>query len=275
MRQQLRLTLQSLKGILTKQILGKYVNALLVKSINGLFAVDPEDYGVGWELRKNGRYGAAEIDKLKRYIDQNSRVLIVGAHIGTLAIPISKLCNEVVAIEANPITYNLLKINISLNDLPNCHAINVAASDKEEDIEFLLSRANSGGSKRVPRVKKYMYYYDNPEKIIVHAVSLDEYLEDKNFDVVIMDIEGSEYFALKGMTTILGSSKVLVVEFLPHHLKNVAGVTVEQFLSILPPYQTLTIPSRELQVYSTQFLSILSDMYDRELGDEGIIFERA
>ena len=120
-----------------------------------------------------------------------------------------------------------------------------------------------------------MYYYDNPEKIIVHAVPLDEYLEDKKFDVIIMNIEGSEYFALKGMTTILGSAKVLAVEFLPHHLKNVAGVTVEQFLSIMPPYQTLTIPSRELQVDSTQFLSTLSDMYDRELGDEGIIFEMA
>ena len=115
MRQQLRLAIQSLIGMLNKLILGKHVNALLVKSTNGLFAVDPEDYGVGWELRKNGRYGAAEIDRLKGYIDKNSRVLIVGAHIGTLAIPISKLCNEVVAIEANPITYNLLQINISLN----------------------------------------------------------------------------------------------------------------------------------------------------------------
>ncbi|MGH7427267.1 MAG: hypothetical protein ACREJ4_02740, partial [Candidatus Methylomirabilaceae bacterium] len=62
-----------------------------------------------------------------------------------------------------------------------------------------------------------------------------------------MDIEGSEYFALQGMQKILAHARVLVVEFLPHHLKNVSGVTVEQFLSVIPPhFRTLTIPSKGL-----------------------------
>jgi hypothetical protein len=90
-----------------------------------------------------------------------------------------------------------------------------------------------------------------------------------------MDIEGSEYFALKGMRMILENSKVLVVEFLPRRLRDVSGVTVEQFLSVMPNYQSLTIPSMGVKVDSTRFLSTLSDMYDRELGDEGIIFENA
>lgn len=275
MKQKLALVIQSLIGAFTKKILGSRVYALIVKSDNGLFAVDPEDYGIRRKLRTNAKYGLGEIEALKPHITSDSRVLNVGAHIGTLAIPISKLCKDVVAIEANPATYDLLMINIALNSAFNCQAINIAASDKDENIKFLLNRANSGGSKRVPKTKEFMYYYDNPEKISVKAVSLDKFLEEKDFDIVVMDIEGSEYFALQGMQEILSKCKLLIVEFLPHHLKNVSGVTVEQFLSVIEPhFSRLTIPSKRLVLGTSEFVSHLNKMYNLEQGDEGIIFEK-
>lgn len=257
-------------------MLGPHVWALIIKSENGLFAVDPEDHGVGRKLRIYGRYGCDELKRLKSYITLDSRVLIVGAHIGTLAIPISKLCKEVFAIEANPITYNLLTLNITLNSAFNCRAINVAASDKSENINFLLSRVNSGGSKRVPKIHNLIYYYDNPEKISIKAVSLDQYLKDQNiFDIIVMDIEGSEWYALRGMQNILSKCKLLVIEFLPHHLKNVSGVTVEQFLSLIAPhFSKLTIPSKQIILDSSDFVRFLNEMYDLDQGDDGIIFEK-
>lgn len=275
MKLKLKLVIRSLLGACIKKILGPYVYALITKSDNGLFAIDPEDYGIGKELRMTGRCGSDEIEGLKPHIASDSRVLIVGAHVGTLAIPISKLCKDVVAIEANPVTYDLLKINIALNSASNCQAINIAASDKDENIEFLLGRANSGGSKRVPKIKKFVYYYDNPKKISVKAVSLDKYLEEKDFDIVVMDIEGSEYFALQGMQEILSKCKLLVVEFLPHHLKNISSVTVEQFLSVIAPhFSKLTIPSKRVVLGASEFVSHLTEMYNLKQGDEGIIFEK-
>lgn len=230
---------------------------------------------IGGELRWTGHYGLDEIERIKPKLTSDSRVLIVGAHIGTLAIPLSRHCREVVAVEANPVTYELLTLNVSLNCASNIQAINIAASDKEEGIEFLLSRENSGGSKRVPKNKEIMYYYDNPEQITVQAVSLDAYLDEKGFDVIVMDIEGSEFFALKGMQEILSRCKVLVVEFLPHHLKNVSGVSVEQFLSVIEPhFSRLTIPSKQLVLDRSAFLSHLKEMYNLEQGDDGIIFEK-
>jgi FkbM family methyltransferase len=77
-----------------------------------------------------------------------------------LAIPLSRCAREVIAVEANPVTYDLSKMNSSLNSATNIQAINDAASDKEEDIEFLFNRDNSGGSKRVPKVKKHIYQKD-------------------------------------------------------------------------------------------------------------------
>lgn len=275
MKQKFKFFMQSIIGPILKRINGPHVYALITKTDNGLFAVDPEDFGVGRRLRLRGNYGIDEIERLKSHLTPCSRALIVGAHIGALAVPISKLCKDVVAIEANPNTYELLKINITLNAAFNCHAINIAASDKEESIKFLLSRANSGGSKRTPINKKYMYYFDRPEEISVAAFNLDKYLDNKEFDVVVMDIEGSEYFALQGMQEILSKTRLLAVEFLPHHLKNVSGVTVAQFLSVIAPhFSKLTIPSKQKTVEASDFIACLSEMYDCEQGDEGIIFEK-
>lgn len=275
MKLEVLLAIQSWIGAFTKTILGSHAFAVIAKSDSGLFAVDPEDYVVGRQLRMTGKYGLDEIERLKPHIASDSRVLIVGAHVGTLAIPISKLCMDVVAIEANPSTCDLLIINIALNSASNCQAINIAASNKNENIDFLISRANSGGSKRVPKTKKFMYYYDNPEKISVKAVSLDTYLEKKDFDIIVMDIEGSEYFALQGMQEILSKCKLLVVEFVPHHLRNISGVTVEQFLSVIPShFNRLTIPSKKRSLGISEFVSCLTEMYNMEQGDNGIIFEK-
>jgi FkbM family methyltransferase len=276
MKQRLKLAVQYLFGLFIKRINRPYVTALIVKTNNGLFAVDPEDTGVGFKLRVSGQWGVDQIESLKSFLTFESKVLTVGAHIGTLAIPIAKLCKEVVAVETNPKTYELLEKNILLNSAVNCRAINVAASNKEETIRFLLSRSNSGGSKRLPKKKSYIYYYDNSEEISVTAFSLDRYLDNSEFDMVIMDIEGSEYFALQGMQAILSKTKLLVVEFLPHHLKNVSGVTVAQFLSVIAPhFSILTIPTKNITVEPKNFLPVLSDMYNREQEDEGIIFKKS
>ena len=275
MKKRFNLAKKYLISFLNRKFLGKNVKALIVRTENGFFAIDPEDWDLGRVLRKHSGYGSAELERLKRYLDASSRVLVVGAHIGILAIPMSKSCKEVIAVEANPDTFALLETNITLNGATNCRPINVAASNKEEDLEFLLSRANSGGSKRVPKIHHYMYYYDNPKKVTVHAVPLDEYIEESKFDLILMDIEGSEYFALMGMKNILRDANVLVVEFLPHHLKNVSGITVQQFLSVLPAYETLTVPSMGITVDSSMFLSTLNEMVTRGLEDGGIIFEKA
>jgi FkbM family methyltransferase len=264
-----------LLGIITRKVNGPHVVALIVKTDTGLFAVDPEDAVVGRRLRMEGEYGSGEIERLRPQITRDSRVLVVGAHVGTLAIPIAGLCKEVVAVEANPYTYELLTKNIELNSASNCRAVNIAASDKEEDVRFLLNRANSGGSKRVPRTRKYMYYYDKPSEITVKAFSLDDYLDDDQFNVVVMDIEGSEYFALRGMQRILSKCRLLAVEFLPHHLRNVSGVTVDQFLSVIAPhFSRLTIPSTGEVAEAPGFSACLSKMYDLEQGDDAVVFEK-
>ena len=246
---------------------------LTIESKNGIFVTDPADLEVGAKLRTKGEYGTEEIARLSQLIDNNSSILIVGAHIGALAIPLAKQCLQVTAIEANPNNFELLQTNIKLNNLANITAHNIAASTKSETIQFQLNTVNSGGSKRVPVNNHYMYTYDNPKVIDVDAYSLDEYLDHDEFDLVLIDIEGSEYFAMKGMSNILSKTKNLVVEFLPHHITNVAGVELSDFLNNIPKHLTkVTIPSKKSTHPIDVGIITLSQMFDSGQGDDGIIF---
>ncbi|MDF1544552.1 MAG: FkbM family methyltransferase [bacterium] len=270
------LAIKRASAAITKKVVGPRVKGLVVESETGLFVVDPEDeYGVGRKLRKSGRYGVEELKRITPLLTSESRVLIVGAHIGTLAIPASRHCHEVAAIEANPASFALLQMNIDLNRRHNCRPMHIAASDENGVLEFLLNRVNSGGSKRLPKVRKYMYYYDDPEVARVQCARLDDYLDGSKFDVVVMDIEGSEYHALKGMQNLLAGAKVLFVEFVPHHFRYVSDITVEQFLSVIAPhFNRLTIPSKGITVGADEFERILTVMFEQDDEDGDLKFEK-
>lgn len=256
-------------------LLGNQIEGVIARTDQGLFAVDVEDMVVGKSLLKQGRYGDDEIERASKFLTTGSNVLIVGAHIGALAIPLAKRCAHVTAIEANPKTFRLLESNIGLNKAANVTALNVAASDKTETLQFVVSRANSGGSKRMPKTRDNIYFYDSPEVVEVPACSLDELLGARRFDLVIMDIEGSEYFALKGMQKILQDVGALFIEFVPHHLRNVAGVTVDDMLGYISPhFEYLYLPSLSQSKSRPEFLPALQQMYDVDQVDDGLIFSK-
>jgi hypothetical protein len=136
-----------------------------------------------------------------------------------------------------------------------------------------MSRSNTGGSKRVPIVHQPDYFHDNPKVVNVESAPLDDLLPNETFDVVLMDIEGSEHFALQGMQRILASAGVLQVEFLPHHLTYVAAVSVADFMaSISPHFLSMLIPSKGLVLGREQFIPVLTEMFERGEGDAGLIF---
>ena len=246
---------------------------MIAHSENGIMATDPEDLEVGHQLRAFGSFGMNEVERINQFVDENSRVLIVGGHIGSLAIPISKSVKKCTVIEASPKNYELLKMNILLNNCENITAYNLAAGESKGKIQFQMNSVNSGGSKRLPINNKFMYRYDDPEVVEVESETLDSLLEGKNFDLILLDIEGSEYFAMKGMPNLLGNCTTFIVEFLPHHLTNVAGITVDQFLENIPKQmKRLTIPSRNQTVPVEQVGPTLRDMFDKNQGDDGLIF---
>jgi FkbM family methyltransferase len=261
---------------LKRRVMGRHTDALLIRAKNGLLLVDAADQNVGRHLAYEGEYGRQEIDRLRACLSDSDNLLIVGAHIGAIAIPISRHCRSVTAIEANPRSFQLLQMNISINQRENVSAIHIAASDKPEELEFVASTLNSGGSKRMPVVRDPMYFLDSPVVTKVRADCLDKVLKGESFDAVLMDIEGSEYFALRGMQEILSHAKWLFVEFVPHHLRNVSNVTVEEFLRpIRPHFSSVFVPSKKFTGSIDHCREILQAMYERDESEDGVIFSKS
>lgn len=246
---------------------------LLVDTIHGPFAVDPEDASVTMALLQHGRYAENELTLFKELITQDSDVLVVGCHIGAHVVPLARKCKTLVGIEANPNTFKLLKANMLLNECNNVKLYNIAASNKEEKIKFLLNRDNSGGSKRMPHRSYEHYTYDNPEIIEIQAFPSDETLGDIQFDLIIMDIEGSEYFALLGMQNQLAHARALAVEFLPHHISDVANVGINQFVdAILPHFNQMFIDNKDAMISKNNIRSTLVEMFNANEGRDLIFF---
>ncbi|MCU0446178.1 MAG: FkbM family methyltransferase [Microscillaceae bacterium] len=273
MKKRFRLFKLVLFSRIKKFFLGKHASGIFYTSENGLFIAPIEDMEVARQLGEAGGYNMDEIKVLNQFTQPEFTLYVIGSHIGTLLVPLAKLVKQIVAYEANPSTFQFLSANVKLNDLKNVELFNYAVGDKVGEIEFYQNRVNSGGSKIKPKTEKYYYTFDNPYKVVAQLMPLDLHLETNRLvppDMMIMDIEGSEYFALLGMQKALKQCKVLYIEYVPHHLQNVAGVNNEAFLQLLTPhYQKMKIMedviAHTAQEYSqAEFLGVLNTLTQQE-----------
>lgn len=96
------------------------------------------------------------------------------------------------------------------------------------------------------------------------------------YDLILMDIEGSEYFALQGMPRLLSQARHLISEFRPHHFCDVAGVTAEDFIRLVEPhFDQLFIPSKKRRVPREEFHATLGRMFELDESDDGIVFSKS
>ena len=240
----------------------------------GIFCVDPVDKFVAKTLIEEGRYGTLQLEQIKMFCSPSSSVLLLGAHIGAIAVPLSKMVGEMTVFEANPRTFELLRANLKLNDCLNVEAYNLAANDSNEALKFVLNTVNSGGSKRFPVHQDATYFFDAPQIAEVPGVRLDDHLAGRKYDLIFMDIEGSEVFAMRGMPGLMAQAQVVFSEFIPHHLSRVGGVGVEQFIACFEGYQTMIVPSIPRACHGAEIGQVLHEMFAKGQPDDGLIFIR-
>jgi len=234
-------------GKLRRWAIGPYGVAVLNRTENGLLLAPAGDLMVGRRLSFNGRYDPDLLDLLLKRCESTSQVLFVGAHVGALAVPIARKVRRVVAIEANPTTLELLRMNVALNGLKNIEVHGFAAGDRNGEESFLAGQLNSGGSGlQIGERGRWAHGYDPPEKITVQMKSLDDVFPDDCFDLIVMDIEGAEALALRGMANLLKRSHGLLVEVFEDHLRRVAKVSNDEFLSLVAPFydQAVILPEK-------------------------------
>jgi FkbM family methyltransferase len=253
---------------------GPNARAVYAQTNQGDFLVDPVDNHVAKKLLNDGEYGLKEIKLASQFLKKDSNCLVLGGHIGTLVIPLAKLCKKLIVFEANPKSFEFLNKNLRLNNISNVLAYNKAVNHDKNPIKFLISRDNSGGSKRLPVSSGRGYFYDNPDEIMMESVVLDDFMKAKSFDLIFVDIEGSEFFAFKGMQKIFKQSKVLITEFVPHHLKNVSSVSALDFwLTLSPHFNYMYVPkTHKLFKGSKKILEQLEFMFSTNENHDNLVF---
>jgi len=185
------------------------------------------------------RLGAHE-PAITRYLLEHVRLgdgevaFDVGANLGWYSVLLSRLSGpgaQIFAFEPDPESYRLLTRNLAANGAGNVAAFNVALGETPGVAELhrykssnngrhtLLSGNTSGGIVRVP-VDTLRDFWDR------HA------LGDRPIRLLKVDVEGFEYFVLRGAGELLRRCRCLLLEYSPDSLP-VAGLKAQQILDLL------------------------------------------
>lgn len=171
-------------------------------------------------------YEPAISRKILDVIKHDDVIFDVGSWIGYYTLLAARRANRVISIEPDDINYDRLKRNVQLNNFSNVTILNIAVGDKSSDgtlVQGMGSSSHRIASQGFGKIVKI----DTLDNII------DE-LRIKEINVLLMDIEGYEYFALKGLTHSLSKKVVknIICEIHPEMLRE-NGVKEDDVIDIL------------------------------------------
>ena len=152
---------------------------------------------------------------IENNLKKNDIFLNVGAHIGTFVIFANKLKNlkKTICIEAASSNVAELMINLNINNIDKAITYHCAAGDRDKFVELTYERLNPGYyNARVLDLhyaKSQLQPKQGSEFVQMKKVD-DIFLSNKiTFpNVVLMDIDGHELLALKGMKKIFASKQI-------------------------------------------------------------------
>ena len=149
----------------------------------------------------------------------------VGANIGIYSIFISKFfknCTETYSFEPIPKTYNLLKKNISKNNLHKINLFNIALSDEVKVVTMSSEFRNSINQSAVYSIKDF-------GDIKINSNKLDNMLELNHKNIYIKcDTEGHDLNVLKGMKKHL-IENICFIQVENNNNSKLLGSYLEQF----------------------------------------------
>lgn len=252
------------------KLYGNFACGILFNTLNGIFITNLPEVELSRKMGASGQYDIEKISFINQWISPEMTVYILGAHIGCLVVPIARSVKKLIAFEPNPEAYFLLDMNLKLNEVRNVTAFNLGTSKSNCVSQFYQNKVNSGGSKILPIIDEEMYHYDNPKIINVNLINLDLFIKINKFeypDLLIMDIEGSEYDTLLGAEHTLSKARLLYIELVPHHIINVAGVTLADFVSVILKYYSkmYVVDDKTFLCTKEQILMTLKSFFETEI----------
>jgi len=167
---------------------------------------------ISMELFINGYYEKGLVSFLRSNIPENGCLVDVGANIGSISIPLARSRPDIriIAVEASPWIYNVLKTNVSSNNVANVTPANFAVYDETgKRVEMYAPKDLFG--------KGSMKAVYTQEGEIVETITIDDIKEKFKLTAIHfikVDVEGFEASVFKGMSQrTLADRPKIVFEF--------------------------------------------------------------
>jgi FkbM family methyltransferase len=184
---------------------------LVLRKVLGfkMYLYTKRSHGVNLILK--GIYEPLTTKIVHSLLKEGNYFIDAGASIGYYTLIGSKLVGtkgRVIAIEPERSNFEILKKNVAINNCENVTLINKAVSERSGGSTLYLSHGR--GSHSLSPLRRNL----TGETVPVDTIRLDECVEKA--DVIKMDIEGWQYYALKGIEGLLnhGSLKI-IMEYCP------------------------------------------------------------
>jgi len=192
-----------------------------VKVFGQWLILNPSDRLISREIILKGVFEEFETSLLSYFLHEGMTVLDIGANVGYYTLlAAQKVGNngKVYAFEPDKDNFSVLVQNIEFNKHLNVECFQYAVSDEDGYLELYLSADNKGDH----RTRKVGGTIKNRDFYRVKSINVDNFFTEAEVypEIIKMDIQGFEYFALVGMKDLIKRAKelALFIEFWPHGL---------------------------------------------------------
>jgi FkbM family methyltransferase len=187
-----------------------------------------DDWDVGARIAVKRTYERHVTESMRPLLKPGMVMIDIGANIGyysLLAASRVGATGKVTAFEPSMENCALLQKSVKANGFDNVVIHSMAVTDLEGTVGFSMGDSNGSIDRKNP----------DSRPIQVRAVRLDGFLKDEpRIDLIKMDIEGAEGFALAGMRHLLARYRpILFTEFCPSALQAISEIMPEDYLSDL------------------------------------------
>lgn len=161
------------------------------------------------DLFINGYYEKGLVSMLKENIPPNGVLIDIGANIGSISIPLSWMRPDIkiIAVEASPWIYTILKRNVEENKAKNIFPINFAVYSESGRLLPMYVPKDLFG-------KGSLKSFYTAESELVNTITVDDIklkFELPEIHFIKIDVEGFEASVFRGMTEITIKDKPKIV----------------------------------------------------------------
>jgi len=164
---------------------------------------------------------------IRRLFHSNRVMLDIGANVGYYSTLAAYACpnGQVWSFEPSPRTFGILRENIQANRLQNVVARQLALGETHATLKFNIYGDQALNSVSAGAEDRHPFFPEGPVQVLdVACTTIDIVMSENRIeraDLMKLDIEGYEYFALKGAERLLArpDAPILVCEIEPLWLK--------------------------------------------------------